>query len=99
VSDPQPDVPSRALELLDRIDPNTADAETLAALPQLGLKRAQTIIDYRERYKQSRPNDPIAFKRLDDLLRIKGIGVATIDHLQPYLRFPATAPSTQPAGS
>jgi len=40
ISDPQPEVPERAAELADRIDPNTADWQDLAALPNLGEKRA-----------------------------------------------------------
>ena len=93
VSDPQPVEPSRAHELVDRIDPNTADVATLAAMPQLGLKRAQTIIDYREARRRSRP-DVIVFERPEDLMRIKGIGPATLDQIRPYLAFPTTKPTS-----
>jgi DNA uptake protein ComE-like DNA-binding protein len=95
VSNPQPAEPSRAVELVDRIDPNTADVDTLAALPTLGVKRAKLIIDYREAKRARNPN-AVVFERLEDLLRIKGIGAATIDQMRPYLKFPTTAPSTSP---
>ena len=49
VSDPQPPVPARFSELADRIDPNTADWQTLAALPGIGERRAKDIVAYRER--------------------------------------------------
>ena len=43
VSDPQPARPSRYDQLADRIDPNTADWQSLAALPGLGEKRARAM--------------------------------------------------------
>jgi DNA uptake protein ComE-like DNA-binding protein len=100
VSNPQPIEPPRAVELVDRIDPNTADIPTLAALPTLGEKRAKLIVDYREARRARSPNG-IVFRRLEDLLRIRGIGPATIDQMEPYLTFPTTiaptAQSTQPS--
>jgi DNA uptake protein ComE-like DNA-binding protein len=93
VSNPQPAQPSRAAELVDRIDPNTADVDTLAALPTLGVQRAKLIVDYREARRAKTPN-AVVFERLEDLLRIKGIGAATIDQMRPYLTFPTTQPAT-----
>ena len=97
VANPQPDQPSRANQLADRIDPNTADWETLAALPQLGEKRAKSIIEYRLRYQRLRPDEP-AFQKSEDLLRIRGIGVATVEQLRAFLVFPnaQTRPTTRP---
>lgn len=95
VSNPQPLEPSRAAELVDRIDPNTADIDTLTALPTLGVKRAKLIVEYREARRARNPN-AIVFERIEDLLRIKGIGFATIDQMRPYLTFPTTGPSTGP---
>ena len=58
VSDPQPDLPPRYDELADRIDPNTADWQTLAALPGIGERRARDIVGYRERKRdQARQPD------------------------------------------
>ena len=95
VSDPQPRDPPRAMELADKIDPNTADAATLAALPMIGPRRAQDIVDHRERYAAQNPGK-VAFTRLEDLLRIKGFGTALIEHLRPYLTFPSPRPATRP---
>ena len=98
VSDPQPAVPARYGELADKIDPNTADWQTLAALPGIGERRAKDIVDYRER-QRARAGDPgrIVFDAPGDLLYIKGIGPAMISGIQDYLIFPRTAPATAPA--
>jgi DNA uptake protein ComE-like DNA-binding protein len=92
ISDPQPDVPDRAAELADRLDPNTAEWQDLAALPNLGEKRAKAIVEFREARRATR--DPV-FTSADDLLLIKGIGVATVTKLKPYLVF-QPAPVTKP---
>jgi DNA uptake protein ComE-like DNA-binding protein len=92
ISDPQPDVPDRAAELADRIDPNTADWQDLAALPNLGEKRAKAIVEFREARRATR--NPV-FTSADDLLAIRGIGVATVTKLKPYLIF-QPAPATRP---
>jgi DNA uptake protein ComE-like DNA-binding protein len=93
VSDPQLSDPARAHELADRIDPNTADWEVLAALPQIGEKRAKSIVDHRERSRRLRPDEAV-FQKPEDLLRIRGFGAATIEHLRPFLIFPTTKPAT-----
>jgi hypothetical protein len=97
VADPQPRDGPRAAELADRIDPNTADVATLAALPMIGQRRAQDIVEYRERFVAQNPGKR-AFTRVEDLLRIKGFGTAMIEHVRPYLTFPREqpAPATQP---
>jgi len=93
VSDPQPRDGPRAAELADRIDPNTADVATLAALPMIGQRRAEDIVAYRERFAAQNPGKS-AFTRLEDLLRIHGFGTAMIEHLRPYLIFPRASPAT-----
>jgi hypothetical protein len=99
VSDPQPVRPARYDELADKLDPNVADWQSLAVLPQLGEKRAKDIVDYRERFAREHPGEQ-AFKRPQDLLYIKGIGVAMLETLRPYLMFPATQPAaTRPTAS
>src|SRR5437762_12327920 len=96
VSDPQPARPARYDELADRLDPNVADWQSLAVLPQLGEKRAKEIIDFRERFARQHP-DQLAFKRPQDLLYVRGIGVAMLETLRPYLEFPSTTqPTTRP---
>jgi competence ComEA-like helix-hairpin-helix protein len=93
ISDPLLERGSHASELADRIDPNSADATTLSALPTVGPKRAAMIVKYREEFiKDGRGNVP--FKKLEDLLKIKGIGIASIEILAPHLCFPAEGTST-----
>jgi Helix-hairpin-helix motif len=77
----------RHAELLSQVDPNTADWQTLAAIPNLGEKRAQAIVAYREK-QASKVADGIVFKSVDDLRAIRGIGPATAQNLKPYLLFP-----------
>ena len=84
--DPPGDGP-RAAELAVRLDPNTADAAALAALPGLGEARAHAIVDYRLAYAARHPGRP-PFAQPRDLLPIKGIGISTVNNLEPYLAFP-----------
>ena len=53
------------------IDINKANIDELTLLNRIGLKKAQQIIDYR--------NVHGAFKTIDDLQNVKGIGQSTID--------------------
>jgi hypothetical protein len=92
VADPQPINPSRAAELADRIDPNTADAATQAALPSIGEKRARDIVAYREQFVADHPGR-VAFRSAADLLPIKGFGGAIVSSIEPYLLFPAALAS------
>lgn len=97
VSDPQPVRPSRYDELADKIDPNTADWQTLAALPGLGEKRAKTIIEYREAFTKEHPAQ-FAFEEPEDLMLVHGIGPAMLATMRPYLLFPPTTqPTTAPS--
>jgi competence protein ComEA len=77
----------RANDLADRIDPNTATTAELSAIPDLGPKRAQSIVDFRQKFIERHPNQ-IPFHRPSDLEQIPGIGPATADNLAPYLQFP-----------
>lgn len=87
VDDPIPNEAIRYLELQDRIDPNTADAALLAALPALGERRASDIVEFRERSRRRDP-DRVVYRRIEDLMQIRGIGAAIIEQLRPYLHFP-----------
>ena len=60
-----------------KIDINRAEAWLLEALPGIGESRAQDIVDYRNK------NGP--FKRIEDLLQVKGIGEATFDRIKGYI--------------
>jgi hypothetical protein len=94
VSDPQPERPARADELADRIDPNTADWAMLAALPGIGERRARDIVAYREDARRNAPGG-VVFARKEDLLRIKGIGFAMVEAIEPYLTFPPEPATTR----
>jgi len=56
---------------------NTADAAHLALLPGIGTKTAESIIAYRTSIG--------TFKSIDDLVKVKGVGVKTLEKLRPYL--------------
>ena len=87
IDDPQPQVPARAADLGDRLDPNTATWQELAAISGLGEKRARAIVAYRERWQHDHPSTP-AFSGPQDLRNIKGIGPATVSNMSPFLTFP-----------
>ena len=87
VPDPQPPEGSSADQLADHIDPNTAAVAELAAIPTLGEKRAEAIVEYRGEFISRHPGHP-AFTKVSDLEKISGIGPATAETLEPYLVFP-----------
>jgi hypothetical protein len=80
---------SHMAEVVDRVDPNEADWPALAALPAIGPMVARRIVQERQEFLSKNPGG-VAFKELKDLVRVKGIGEATIENLQPYLMFPAS---------
>jgi len=53
---------------------NTASAAQLDALPGIGAKTAALIVEYRQK------NGP--FKRLEDLLNVRGIGEKTYERIK-----------------
>jgi competence protein ComEA len=59
------------------VNVNTASAEQLSLLPGVGDARAREIVAARQ--KQG------GFKRVEDLLAIKGIGEASLAKLRPYV--------------
>jgi competence protein ComEA len=56
---------------------NDASAEQLERLPGIGPSRARAILELRARLKR--------FTRIEDVLRVKGIGRATFRKLRPLL--------------
>jgi len=93
IPDPPSSAGPRASELVTTLNPNTASLEQLAILPNLGEDRAKKIISHRTQYAHDHPGEP-AFKKLDDLLQVQGIGVAMLETLEPYLLFDLHPAST-----
>lgn len=71
---------------------NHADEGELRRLPGIGAKRAEAIVQLRRRVGR--------FNRVEDLMRVKGIGRAAIKKWRPLVRLdtPATAPSSADGG-
>lgn len=95
VPDPQAPEGSRAAELASRIDPNAADWQTLSAIPTLGPKRAKDIVAFRERARAS-DRSKVVFHSSVDLMQVRGIGLATLENVRPYLIFPSDSETTRP---
>jgi DNA uptake protein ComE-like DNA-binding protein len=74
-------------QLADRIDPNSASAAELAAIPGLGEGRAGAIVEYRNIFAADHPGQ-LPFTRSSDLQRVPGIGPAISETMEPYLIFP-----------
>jgi len=71
------------MTLGDRINPNTAETESLVRLPGIGPRRAEVIVEYRKRFDLGRT----AFRRAADLENVRGIGPVTAGKIQPWLCF------------
>jgi competence protein ComEA len=56
---------------------NTASAQELEALPAIGPVTAQAIVDYRT------ANGP--FRSVEEIVKVKGIGPATLEKLKPLI--------------
>ena len=63
--------------LPQRIDINRAEAWLLAALPGIGDTHARDIVAYRQQNG--------LFRNVSDLLRVKGIGQATLDSIKDLI--------------
>ncbi len=62
---------------IQKIDINRAETWLLQALPGIGEVLAQRIVDYRSE------NGP--FRRIEDLLKVSGIGPATFEQIKDYI--------------
>ena len=67
-------LPSNKPELLNI---NTASAEELQTLPNIGVQMAQRIVDYRTQHGK--------FASVDALQNVKGIGAKTLEKLRPFV--------------
>ncbi|MEM9189726.1 MAG: ComEA family DNA-binding protein [Myxococcota bacterium] len=64
---------AEATESVERIDLNSASVDELIALPGIGAAKAEAIV----RYRDNRP-----FRRVEDLVRVRGIGRALYRNLR-----------------
>lgn len=62
---------------IEPVDINTANSEALQKVPGIGETLARRIIEFREEHGK--------FEKVDDLLNVRGIGVASLEKLRPYL--------------
>ena len=61
----------------ERLDPNTASADELERLPQVGPALAERIVAWRTEHR--------SFRTLADLDSVAGVGPATLERLAPHL--------------
>ena len=76
---------------LKPININTANSEELQQVPGIGPATAEKILQMRKSYG--------AFKSVDDLLSIKGLGKRRLEKMRKYLTVGKIAASKQPAKS
>lgn len=77
---------SYKIELARRINPNDAPLGSLVRLPGIGIGKAGAIVAYREDFSQKDSTKP-AFRTIDDLQEVKGIGPKTADDISKWLKF------------
>ena len=70
------------------VNVNSATAEELALLPGVGPTKAQAIIRYRTEHG--------AFKRVEDLSEVKGIGDKALERMRPHVALDGKS-TAQPA--
>ena len=61
----------------EKVNINTAGVDELVALPGIGKAYAERIVEYRQK------NGP--FKKVEDLLNVRGIGEKTFDRIRDRL--------------
>lgn len=81
---------SRPLAPGERLDPNRAPAVELDRLPGVGPTTARAIVDAREEG---------AFRWREDLLRVRGVGPATLGKIGPHLSLPSAPPGRARSGA
>jgi len=69
--------PQKQSTPLKKTNINTADVEQLIKLSKIGPKTAKRIIDFRKKHGK--------FKRIQDLMKVKGIGEKTFKKLEKQI--------------
>ncbi len=78
------------------VNMNVADEAALELLPGIGETKAKRIVEYRHTHP---------FRRVEDLVKVKGIGKKTLARLKPYLAVTGAttlgedAPASAPASA
>ena len=75
--------PAPAAEREERVELNTADRPALEALPGIGPRTAELIIEYRD--------ENGGFEKVEDLMNVRGIGERTFLRLRDLVRIDASA--------
>jgi competence protein ComEA len=60
------------------VDLNKATTEALVSIPGIGRVMAERIIAWREEHGP--------FRRVEDLMKVKGVGEKTFEKLRPYVK-------------
>ena len=75
--DARPNAVKPTADIGARVNVNTADQRMLETLPRIGPVLAKRIIDFRDSNGE--------FRRVEDLVKVKGIGDKTLEKLLPYV--------------
>ena len=70
--------PAKASAPVAPVNLNTATVDQLLTLPGIGPSKAAAIVETRQKIG--------GFKKLEDLMRVKGIGRATFRKLEPMIK-------------
>jgi len=79
--------PATATDVSGVINVNSATAEQIAFLPRVGIKLAERVVEYRK------TNGP--FKKIEDLMEVKGVGEKLFVALKPHLTISGTTTLSQ----
>jgi competence protein ComEA len=70
--------PSEQAGAREQVDLNSASADSLTTVPGIGPVMAERIVAWREAHGP--------FRRVEDLMKVKGVGEKTLDKLRPYVK-------------